>query len=819
MRKRLCIMTTLLNYSNMSPIATWKSRLLIPLYLFLISLVAQAGSPVEIANNTLLEKYYQSSEHLTLKTNDGFVRIQSINANTVLLSYAKDSLFIKPSDAVIAHPQVSNIIIRNTAESLDVRIGESYLTILKAPFEIKIRTGLNNQEEAALMGPFNVNDRTGLSLRLDSREKIIGGGARAIDMNRSGKRLRLSNSANWAYEWGADQLNYSLPLFYSSKKYLLFFDAPQRALADIGSTVRNKFRIDSKEKAFNVYVMTGPDYRSLLSAYTKLTGTQPLPPLWALGNLQSRFGYQSQQQATNVVDSMIQANFPLDAIFLDLYWFGKGAGDYRMGNLSWEKENWPTPQAMVQNFKGKGVKTVLITQPYFLTNSENYKEAARNGYFGKDSLDQPYVMEDFWFGPASLIDIFNPQAAEWFWQKYQPLIEQGIEGWWSDLGEPEKHPEEISYSAGSADQVHNIYGHYWSKMLSENYRQQHRNKRLFNLTRSGYAGSQRYSVFPWSGTVKSSWSGLKAQLPIMLTMAMSGIPYMHSDVGGFAEGVMDEELFTRWVQLGVFSPIFRPHAEKHPSEPIYYSPETQKILHKFIELRYELLPYIYTMAYQQTVHGRPLVRPLIYEQADDYLVDIYDMYYWGDNLLVAPILEPGQTSRKVDLPIGNWIHYFNHEAYTGGRTIEVSAPLSEIPVFVKAGSFIPTVKPVASLDQFNTDDLKIAYYHHPDITSASGELYLDCGTNPRALETGAFQLFTFKAENSEKELDIDISHNDGVYLLRPGRRNIELLIKNSTRPDNVKVDGKNVDFRYLTREKQIQIQFTMGKDPVNIRIK
>jgi oligosaccharide 4-alpha-D-glucosyltransferase len=803
----------------MSPFTTWKFRFIIPLHLLLISLVTLAGSPAEIENNIYLEKYFQSSDHLTLKTNDGYIRFQTINAQTILLSYSKDSLFIQPSDAVIAQPQVSTIIIRNSAETLDVKMGESYLSIKKKPLEISLQTGRNNQEKAILSGPFNTNQRTGINFKLDSREKIIGGGARAIEMNRNGKRLQLSNQANWSYEWGAEQLNYSLPVFYSSKKYMLFFDAPQKAIADIGHTNRNKFRIDSKEKSFNLYLMTGTDYRSLLSAYTLLTGTQPLPPLWALGNLQSRFGYQSQQQATHVVDSMIQAKYPLDALFLDLYWFGKGTGDFRMGNLTWEEENWPTPKAMVQNFKSKGVKTVLITEPFFLTSSNNYKEAAQYGFFGTDSLGKPYIIKDFWFGAASVLDIFNPKAREWLWQKHQPLIEQDIAGWWSDLGEPEKHPEDIIYKKGKAEQIHNIYGHYWSKMLSDSYQKDYPKKRLFNLTRAGYAGSQRYSVFPWSGTVKRSWSGLKAQLPIMLTMSMSGIPYMHSDAGGFADGEKDEELYTRWLQLAAFSPIFRPHSEKVPSEPIYYSAETQKIVRKFIELRYTLMPYIYTMAYQQTVHGRPLIRPLIYEQEDDFLVDIYDLYYWGDNMLVAPILQAGQSSRRVELPIGNWIHYFSNEVYVGGRTVEVSAPLSEMPVFVKAGSFIPTVKPVTTLDQFNTDNLTISYYHHPDIALATGELYLDDGNNAKAIEDGAYQLFTFKADNSKKELSIDISHNDGVYLLRPGRRNIELLIKNSTRPENVKVDGKNADFRYYPKEKHIQIQFTMGTDPVNVTIK
>jgi alpha-glucosidase (family GH31 glycosyl hydrolase) len=803
----------------MSPIAALKSRLLILLCLFSISMVALAGLPNEIENTTYLEKYLQVSDGLILQTNEGYVRIQTTGSNTIVLSYAKDSVFVKPSDAVIAKPQKSTINIRNSTESLDVRVNEAYLTIIKAPLEIKIRTGINNQNEVVITGPFNTNDRTGICIRLDNREKIIGGGSRALDMNRRGKRLQLVNKANWGYEWGADQLNFSMPVFYSSKKFMVFFDSPQKAVADIGSTFENTFRIDSEETAFNLFVVTGPDYKSLLTTYTKLTGTQPLPPLWALGNLQSRFGYRSQEQATNVVDSMLLAKFPLDAIFLDLYWFGKGSGDFRMGNLSWEEENWPTPDAMIQNFKAKGVKTILITEPFFLTESDSYNEAAQKGFFGKDSLGKPYVIEDFYFGPASLIDIFNPEAVEWFWQKHQPLIEQGVAGWWGDLGEPEIHPDSLMYQTKRAEQVHNIYGHRWSKMLSDKYKKHYPKTRLFNLIRSGYAGSQRYSIFPWSGDVQRSWSGLKAQLPIMLTMSMSGIPYMHSDVGGFARGEKDEELYTRWVQLGAFSPIFRPHGETHPSEPIYYSAETQKIVLKFIELRYELMPYIYTMAYQQTVHGRPLTRPLMYEQADDFLVDIFDMYYWGDNFLVVPILEQGQTSKRVNLPIGNWIHYFSNEVYAGGRTIEISAPLNEIPLFVKAGSFIPTVKPVSTLDKFNTDNLTISYYHHPATTTATGELYLDCGDNAKAIEEGAYQLFSFKAQSSEKELSIDISHNNGVYLLRPGRRTIEMFIKNSTRPDNVKVDGKNVDFRYYPKEKHIQFQFTMGSDPVNIRVK
>ncbi|NLX72045.1 MAG: DUF5110 domain-containing protein [Bacteroidales bacterium] len=803
----------------MNPISTCKSRFLVPLFVFLISVAPLSGETTEIGNNVQLLRYYQNPENIVLKTSDGFLRIQTIAAKSLEISYASDSIFIKPSDALIAKPIVNPIIIRNTTESLDVRMGNMYFSIKKAPFEIHVSTGSNN-EQAIITGPFSINETTGVNFRLDLRDKILGGGARAIEMNRRGKRLSLNNEANWGYEWGAEILNYSLPIFYSSKKFMVFFDAPQKAVADIGFTNRNRFRIESEEKAFNLYLMTGPDYKALLKEYTTLTGTQPLPPLWALGNLQSKYGYLSQTHASNVVDSIIKDKFPLDAILLDLYWYGKGIGDFRMGNLSWEQSNWPKPTDMINNFNSKNVNTVLITQPYILKSSENYHEADSLGFFATDSANNSFLIDDFWFGPASIIDIFDAKAADWFMQKHKPLIDQGIAGWWSDLGEPEKHPAGIKYKAGSGKNLNNLYGHTWAKTTSSFYRKNYPNQRVFNLIRSGYAGTQRYSTFPRSGDVKRSWAGLKAQLPIMLTMSMSGIPYMHSDVGGYAEGVFNEELYTRWVQLGVFSPIFRPHGDKHPTEPIYYSEETRKIVRNLLNLRYELIPYIYTMAYQQTVHGKPLVRPLMYEQDDDYLLDKYDMYYFGDNLLVAPILEAGANSRRVDLPIGTWLDFFTGEEYYGGRTIEAGAPISKIPVFVKAGSFIPTIKAQTSLPLIQTDNLTITFYYHNDVTQASGELYLDDGKSPDAIKKGNYQLFSFSAQNSDKELSIDISHNDGVYLLRPGRREIELLVKNLPgRPENVRVDGKGVEFRYIPKDKQVQVKFTMGSAPVNIKIK
>lgn len=801
----------------MTPLTSLRIKFTIPMFLILLSL--PIGLTAQEKASHFID-YYQFPNHLIIKTSDGFLRIRSFSPGTAEFSFAADSNFISPSDAVIAKPADAQVIIRNSPDKMDVRMGDTYFSVNKAEFEIRISTGASMQEEVVIGGPFAIGGSYGVNFRLDTRDKVIGGGARAIDMNRRGKRLLLSNEANWGYEWGAERLNYSLPVFYVSKMYMVFFDSPQKAIADIGQSVKNRFRIESPKSSFTMYVITGGSCSALLSEYTRITGTQPLPPLWALGYLNGSELYSTQADVTAAADSIQKAKFPLDAVLLDHSWYGKGTEDLHMGRLAWDEEKWPRHSLMISNFKQKNINTILMTQPYFLTSEANYAEAAGQGYFATDSTGSPYVISDFWFGKASILDVFNKDATNWYMLKIKPWADEGIAGWWSDLGEPEAHPGDMFYKTGDSRSLHNLYGHTWAKVLSEYYAKNYPKIRLFNLTRSGYAGSQRYSVFPRTGEVKSSWSGLRAQLPIMLTLSISGIPYVHSDIGGFAESSKDEELLVRWAQMGIFSPIFRTYGDNKSLELYKYSPETQKIMRDLINLRYSLMPYIYTMAYQQTVSGKPLVRPLMYVQDDPYLMDIYDMYYFGDNMLVAPVLDQGATSRRVELPVGQWVNLFTGEAYIGGRSIEMPAPLSTLPVFVKAGSFIPMVKPQTSLSMINSEYLTIAYYHHDDVSSAEGELYLDDGYNPRALRDKNYQLFTFKAQNKEKELSIDISHNNGVYLYRPGRREIELQVKNlSERPATIKVDGKNVEFKYTAKTREANIKFTMGAEPVSIKIK
>jgi oligosaccharide 4-alpha-D-glucosyltransferase len=268
-------------------------------------------------------------------------------------------------------------------------------------------------------------------------------------------------------------------------------------------------------------VIAGDSWADLVGAYTDLTGKQPLIPRWALGNFASRFGYHSAKEARSIVDQFAADQIPLDAIIFDLYWFGKDIKG-TLGNLEFDPDNFPEPEKMIRDFSDQGIKTILITEPFILTSSKTWNEAVQQKILATDKNGEPYTY-DFYFGHTGLIDIFDPVARTWFWNEYKKYIQMGVAGWWGDLGEPEVHPSDLLHKTGSADQVHNIYGHNWAKLIADGYKKDFPGQRPFILMRSGYSGSQRFGMIPWSGDVNRTWGGLQSQPEIALQMGMQGI--------------------------------------------------------------------------------------------------------------------------------------------------------------------------------------------------------------------------------------------------------------------------------------------------------
>ena len=637
-------------------------------------------------------------------------------------------------------------------------------------------------------GFFNKPGNTGVRFALKPGEKVYGTGERAMPMDRRGKKLQLYNRPFYAYEYGASMLNYSVPVTVSSRNYAILFDNPQKGYVDIGNTEPSVTEWCAQGGTARYYVIAGSTYADILNAYTQLTGRQPLPPRWALGNLQSRMAYRNQKETDSIVTLIQKKDFPMDAIILDFYWFGDSIQGH-LGNLDWYKKAWPDPEGMIAKFRKQGIKTILITEPYIIDTVANYTDAAAKGVFVTDSLGQPYIDKQFYFGAGSLIDIFKPEARDWFWQKYKKQIDMGIAAWWGDLGEPESHPADIRHVAGKADEVHNIYGHYWDKMLFDKYAEFYPGTRLFHLQRSGFAGSQRYAAYPWTGDVSRSWGGLQAQLPLLLTMGMNGLGYIHSDAGGFAQGLRDDELYTRWLQFAVFTPILRPHGSGIPSEPVYWSEKTQEIVRNYMKLRYAMLPYNYTLAWQNATTGSPLMRPLFYEYQDDTTArNIENEYLWGDNLLVAPVIQKGLTSRSIYFPEGSWYDFQTGMEYTGNTRTDFPLNIENIPVFAKAGSFIPMTKPVTSIDYYKADNYTVRYYPFGKSTFVQ---YEDNGLDSKSLSEGRYELITYEGSAETDKTKVSISKT-GTWPGMPVSRSMQLEVRANTLPLQVTVNGKLV---------------------------
>ena len=732
---------------------------------------------------------------LIIQTDNGLVEIIPYTRKIIEIKH-HDSIksLLDSSDAVILKPEVIPTSLKQHAKSLIYSTDSVDLIIWKDPFHIvfsyKGDTILKEH-----YGFYKRTDNNGLKFGIQKEERLYGLGERAIDFSLVGYTYNLYNRPKYGYEFPALNLNYSVPMVLSSNKYLLYFDNPQKGYADIGESDPDILEWGAIGGLMKYFIVAGYNHYDIMQQWGKLTGTQPLPPRWALGNLQSRMAYRTQIETDSIVSLMQEKDFPIDAIILDFYWFGDSITG-TMGRLDWYKPNWPEPEKMINTFKDKGVKTILITEPYIIDSLKNFKIADELGILATNSQGKSYVNKGFYFGPAGLIDIFKPEAREWFWKQYQAQMDIGIAGWWGDLGEPENHPSDIVHVNGMADEVHNIYAHYWHKMIFENYRKYYPGERLFNLNRAGYAGSQRYSIYPWTGDVARSWGGLRAQIPTMLHMSMSGLPFIHSDAGGFAQGTKDEELYTRWLQMSCFSPILRPHGSGIPSEPVYFSAQTQDIVRSFMQIRYALIPYIYSTAAQSKIRGYPITRPLFFDFPNDTATyKLGNQYMFGSQMMVAPVLHKGQSEINVYLPEGIWYDFWNDQQHTGDNWVTLASTLETIPVFVKEGSFLPMVKPVNTTDDYSSKELTVRYYPAKVGDSSFYNLFEDDGKTFGTIERGEFELLRFSGiETDTGTMSIKMIRDGWDYDGMPRNRQIKLeLVRHSAeRKYSISINGGKI---------------------------
>lgn len=627
---------------------------------------------------------------------------------------------------------------------------------------------------------------------------FYGGGERGHSFDLQGDTLVMYNRQNYGYtdrDPRINQMNICIPLFISKTGgYGVLFDDYAAAKLIMSNPII--YTSESRSPISYYFIYGEGSIAGVTNEFTRLTGRQKLPPFWALGYITSKYGYKTEAETRGVIDTLKREGYPVDGVVLDLYWYGK---ETDMGRLEWDKKQWPDHKKMLADLKNQGVNTVIISQPYInkVGALDNYNTLAAQGMLTKDK-DSKINDVTTWVGEAGMFDVANPDTRRWLRERYRILTDEGVTGWWGDLGEPEVHPETIVHANGeTAREFHNVYGNVWSSIIYDLFNDEYPDTRLMTLMRGGTAGLQRYSVFPWSTDVSRSWGGLQPQIKIMLNSGLSGLGYMSHDVGGFAideKNPIDPELYVRWLQLGTFSPILRTHSQRF-AEPYKY-PEYRDIILPLVKIRYSWLPYNYTLAYDNAVKGYPLVRPLNFEAAGPTPYDsIVDEYMWGQEVLVAPVLEKGATSRKVILPDGIWIDYANPAiSYQGPADITYQAPIERLPLFIKNGAFIPQADyPMENTGDYDPSRYTVLYYPRGDVKS-SYTLYEDDRSSNNSLEQSNYALIRFDGEASGKNINIRIDFT-GEY---PGMNTTkEILLElpgiNSQEISKATVNGKEVE--------------------------
>jgi alpha-D-xyloside xylohydrolase len=553
------------------------------------------------------------------------------------------------------------------------------------------------------------------------------------------------------------------------------------------------------------YFVYGTDMDDVISGYRTLTGKSQIMPKWAMGYWQSREKYNTQEEVLSTITEFRKRNIPIDNIVIDwLHWKQDSWGSHEF-----DPERFPSPKAMVDSIHALNGRVMVSVWPKFYASTEHYKEFDRNGW-----MYQGAIRDDIhdWVGPGylgSFYDAYHPEARKLFWSQmndhYMPL---GIDAWWMDASEPNiRDCTDLQYrkdlttptALGPSAKYFNAYALMNAEAIYNGQRGVDPDKRVFLLTRSGFAGLQRYSTATWSGDIATRWEDMESQISAGLNFAMSGIPYWTMDIGGFCvedryvaaqtlfneKGIENDdlkewrELNTRWYQFGCFAPLFRAHGQWPFREVFNIAPESHpayKSIVAYTKLRYNLMPYIYSLAGMTHFDDYTIMRPMVMDfTSDNYSRDIKDQYMFGPALLVAPVCEYGARSRSVYLPEGEqWYDFYTGAAVAAGKNVTVDAPYERMPLFVRGGSIVPFGGDIQSTAEESKEPLTLYVYAGRD---GSFSLYEDEGTN----------------YNYEKGLcsHIQLSYDDSKSVLTISDRKGEFPgMKNERTLKIVKIDGK-----------------------------
>jgi alpha-D-xyloside xylohydrolase len=575
-----------------------------------------------------------------------------------------------------------------------------------------------------------------------------------------------------------------VPFMVTNYGYGIVWDNPSRTVIEPGFNEQTRWTSEVGDRV-SFFVIAGRTYDEIYAGYRLLTGITPMLPKAAYGYIQCKQRYMSQEELLGVARGYRERHLPADILVVDWFYYSK------MGQMDFVPEKWPDPAAMNRQLHDMGFQTMISVWPRFTKDSRYYDFVLKKGWFehlsdGTPTDGLPYDRA------GSDIDTTNPEAGRWFWETVRDnILSQGFDSLWADETEPDLPPNGSYFSVGPGTQYFNIYPLFHTGALYDGFRRDTKQRALI-LSRDAYLGAQRNGSMFWSSDISPTWDTLKRQIPTGLNFTASGFAYWTQDIGGWQYlpgehhpahpplldpsdardnvGGYDDypELYTRWFEYAAFLPIFRAHGSRLYNEVWSYGKQAEPILEKYLKLRYQLMPYIYSLGHKTNETGAPYMRALFMDFPNDPKVaDLRDEYMFGPAFLVAPVTEQGATTRTVYLPAGtDWYNYWTKERIHGGETIQVNAPIDTLPLFVRAGSIVPTGEPVENTNQLQ----KIANVEvYP---GADGEfaLYQDDGKT-YAYEKGDSRITTLRWHDASKKL----SHDGAEAWSKPDSEMVEVV--------------------------------------------
>ncbi|WP_440134554.1 glycoside hydrolase family 31 protein [Chitinophaga sancti] len=658
-------------------------------------------------------------DQVSFTTTHAYVQISVYNDSVIRVRMDRQPLGDDFSYAVVARPSSVAAVIREVGEQISITTRLIQARISKRPFSISFYTPDGkpiNEEENGLTTSWVDNTVTAYR-KMQPEERFIGLGEKNGPLDRTGNAYTNWNSDVFGYRTDQDPLYSTIPFYigiHHGLEYGIFLDNTYQSDFNFGASNNRFSSFAARGGEMNYYFIHAPSVAGIIQAYTGLTGRMHMPPLWSLGYQQNRYSYYPDQEVLRIAQTLREKKIPADGITLDIHYMDA----YKL--FTWDKDRFPDPAGLVSKLKQQGFELTVINDPGIKVEKgyAAYESGVQDNVFIKYVDGQLYTGQ-VWPGWCHFPDFTSDQGREWWKRQMRSYVDVGVAGFWNDMNEiatwGQKMPDNVLFDfdrhGTTHRQVHNVYALEMVRASYEGARAA-MHKRPFILTRAGYAGLQRYSAI-WTGDNRAEDDHMLAGVRIMNSLGLSGVAFTGMDIGGFT-GNASVGLYTRWMQVGAFLPYFRNHTavNTRSAEPWAFGEEALEVSRNYINLRYRLLPYIYSVFYEAIEKGLPVMRSLAINYTDD--ARVYDsrfqqQFQLGDAFMIAPF-ESNQQYGAIYFPAGGWYDLYTDEQVAGGQITVNTLGMHELPVYVKAGSIVPMQSLVQTTAERPGDTLYLHVY-------------------------------------------------------------------------------------------------------------